>query len=105
METQAILTRRAQARLQRVSTMKLKKKAGVARRLRRTHNPEFKARVALAALREDKTLAQLCQEFDLHANQITEWKRQLIERASAAFDGGAVEPEVDLTPLQAKIGS
>ena len=84
--------------------MKLKKKAGVARRLRRTHNPEFKARVALAALREDKTLAQLCQEFDLHPNQITEWRRQLVERASAAFDGGAVEPAVDLTPLQAKIG-
>ena len=84
--------------------MKLKKKAGVARRVRRTHNPEFKARVALAALREDKTLAQLCQEFDLHPNQITEWRRQLVERASAAFDGGAVEPAVDLTPLQAKIG-
>lgn len=47
---------------------KLKKKSSVARRVRRTHNPEFKARVALAALREDKTLAQLCQEFDLHAN-------------------------------------
>ena len=53
--------------------MKLKEKATVARRLRRTHTPEFKARVALAALREDKTLAQLCQEFELHANQITEW--------------------------------
>ena len=84
--------------------MKLKKKAGVARRVRRTHNPGFKARVALAALREDKTLAQLCQEFDLHPNQITEWKRQLSERAAAAFDGGAVEPAVDLIPLQAKIG-
>jgi transposase len=84
--------------------MNVKKKSGVARRVRRTHNPEFKARVALAALREDKTLAQLCQEFDLHPNQITEWKRQLIERAAAAFDGGAVEPAVDLIPLQAKIG-
>ena len=83
---------------------KLKKKAGVARRVRRTHSPEFKARVALAALREDKTLAQLCQEFDLHPNQITEWRRQLIERPAAAFDGGAVEPAVELTPLQAKIG-
>jgi transposase len=84
--------------------MKLKKKATAARRVRRMHNPEFKARVALAALREDKTLALLCQEFDLHPNQITEWRRQLIERAAAAFDGGAVEPAVDLIPLQAKIG-
>jgi transposase len=84
--------------------MKLKKKATMARRVRRTHTPEFKARVALAAVRDDKTLAQLCEEFDLHANQISEWKRQLVERASAAFDGGAIEPAVDLTPLQAKIG-
>jgi transposase len=84
--------------------MKLKKKATMARRVRRTHTPEFKACVALAALREDKTLAQLCEEFDLHANQISEWKRQLVERASAAFDGGAIEPTVDLIPLQAKIG-
>jgi transposase-like protein len=50
----------------------------VARRVRRSHTSEFKARVVLAALREDKTMAQLCQEFDLHANQIIEWKRQLI---------------------------
>jgi transposase len=84
--------------------MKLKKRATAARRVRRTHNPEFKARVALAALREDKTLAQLCQEFDLHPNQITEWRRQLVERAAAAFEGGAIEPAVDLVPLQAKIG-
>ncbi len=84
--------------------MRLKKKATMARRVRRTHTPQFKARVALAALREDKTLAQLCEEFDLHANQISEWKRQLVERASAAFDGGAIEPAVDLIPLQAKIG-
>lgn len=84
--------------------MKLKKKATMARRVRRTHTPEFKARVALAALRDDKTLAQLCEEFDLHANQISEWKRQLVERASAAFDGGVIQPAVDLIPLQAKIG-
>ena len=84
--------------------MKLTKKSTVAKRVRRTHKPEFKARVALAALREDKTLAQLCQEFDLHANQITEWKRQLMERAAQAFDAGAAEPAVDLVPLQAKIG-
>ena len=53
-------------------------------------------------MREDKTLAQLCQESALHVKQISEWKRQLVERAAAALDGGAVEPAVDLTPLQPK---
>ena len=57
--------------------VKLRKKANVARRVRRQHTGAFKARVALAALRENKTMTQLCDEFDLHANQITEWKRQL----------------------------
>lgn len=84
--------------------MKLKKKANVARRVRRTHSAEFKARVALAALREDRTMAELCQEFDLHVNQIADWKRQLIERAADAFDGAGASPPVDLVPLQAKIG-
>jgi transposase-like protein len=84
--------------------MKLRKKTEVARRVRRTHTAEFKARVALAALREDKTMAQLCQEFELHANQITEWKRQLTEGAAQAFNGASAQAEVDLIPLQAKIG-
>ena len=49
----------------------------MSRRPRRNHSPEFKAKVALAAIQGDKTLAQLAEQFDLHANQIVEWKKQL----------------------------
>ena len=76
-----------------------------ARRTRRTHTPAFKAQVALAALREDKTLADLAKQFALHPNQITEWRRQLLDNAATAFGGGAdVGEPVDLQPLHAKIG-
>ena len=76
-----------------------------ARRTRRTHSPVFKARVALAALREDKTMAELCKEFELHASQVIEWKRQLLQGAAEVFASGcqAAAP-VDLAPLHAKIG-
>ena len=47
------------------------------RRPRRNHSAAFKAKVALAALQGDKTLSQLAEQFDLHANQIVEWKKQL----------------------------
>ncbi len=73
---------------------------------RRKHSPVFKAKVALAALAGDKTLGQLTQEFEVHQNQIVDWKKQLSERAAEVF-GKPAEPEsppVDLQALHAKIG-
>ena len=52
------------------------------KRTRRAHSATLKGKVALAALREDKTLAELAKQYELHPNQITEWKRQLVERAA-----------------------
>jgi transposase len=76
------------------------------RRARRTHNPAFKAKVALAAIKGEKTLAELAQQYDVHPNQITAWKAQVLEGAAVLFGGGAAEaaPAVDLTVLHAKIG-
>ena len=76
------------------------------RRTRRNHAPAFKAQVALAALKSDKTLAELAQQYDLHPNQITDWKRQLTERAVHVFGdaGSPAGSDPDLTKLHAKIG-
>jgi transposase len=85
----------------------LKKKSSVAKRQRRKLGAEFKAKVALAALREDKTLAQLCAEFEVHSTQITEGKRLLVERVAMAFSGSAgaqLQSPIDVVPLHAKIG-
>jgi transposase-like protein len=77
----------------------------MARRQRRNHNAGFKAKVALAALREDKTLSELSGQFDIHPNQIADWKRQLQEKASVVF-GVQEEKEQgpDIQRMQAKIG-
>lgn len=60
---------------------------------RRRFTAEFKSRVVRAALREDKTLAQLASEFDVHPNQITEWKRQTLEALQQALSSGR-QPEI-----------
>ena len=52
------------------------------KRSRRNHTPAFKAKVALAAMKGDKTLAELAQQFDVHANQIGQWRSQLLDGAA-----------------------
>ena len=77
------------------------------RRPRRNHTAAFKARVALAAIKGDRTLAQLAEHFDVHPNQITTWKAQLEGRASDIFGSGSTAPStpaVDVKSLHAKIG-
>src|ERR1700680_356620 len=78
------------------------------KRARRNHTPAFKAKVALAALKNDRTVAQLAEQFDVHPNQITTWKDQLVEGATDVFERGgngrASAPEVDIKTLHAKIG-
>jgi transposase len=78
----------------------------MSRRIRRNHNPAFKAKVALAALKGDYTTAELAKSFDVHPNQIAQWKAQLLEKASGAFDekGHATVPPLDVKTLHAKIG-
>ena len=77
------------------------------RRPRRNHSPAFKAKVALAAVKGGRTVAQLAEHFDVHPNQITIWKSQLETSASEIFGPGGgtpATPVVDVKSLHAKIG-
>ena len=77
------------------------------RRKRRNHSPTFKAKVALAALKGDKTLSQLAEQFEVHPNQIQVWKKQLLSSAEDVFGRGETERrdhEREVEQLRAKIG-
>ena len=78
------------------------------RRARRTHSPAFKVKVAVAAVRGERTLSELAKQFDVHPNQITAWKAQLLDGAAGIFggerSGASTEPAIDIKALHAKIG-
>ena len=79
----------------------------MARRPRRNHSPAFKAKVAVAAIKGEKSLIELAQDFDLHPNQIKQWRDQFLEGATGVFgDGPKAEPEpvIDVKTLHARIG-
>jgi transposase len=76
-------------------------------RKRRVFGPAFKAKVALAAVRGDKTTAQLASEFSVHTSQVTAWKKQLLEQAAGLFEDGRTrrdEPATNETELYEQIG-
>ncbi len=80
----------------------------MSKRPRRNHSPAFKAKVALAAVKGERTLTELAQQFDVHPNQITTWRAQLLEGAAGVFGSEprseATEPAIDVKTLHAKIG-
>jgi transposase-like protein len=79
----------------------------MSRRPRRNHSPAFKAKVAIAAIKGERTIAQIAEQFDVHPNQVTPWKAQLEGGAAEVFGAGtgtAQAPPVDVKALHAKIG-
>ena len=76
-------------------------------RKRRNHSSAFKAKVALSALKGDRTLSELSEQFDVHPNQILNWKRRLSEHAPDIFGVGEElrrGSQEEVKRLQAKIG-
>jgi transposase len=78
---------------------------------RKKHSPEFKAKVALAAVREEGTVAELSSRFGVHASQIHAWKKTLLDGTASLFahnkaasNGGDAAADAQLAPLYEKIG-
>ncbi len=78
----------------------------ISQRPRRNHTPAFKAKVALANVKGEMTLGELAQQFDVHPNQITAWKGQLLKKASGVFGSEKADaaPVIDVTTLHAETG-
>ena len=77
------------------------------RRPRRNHSPAFKAKVAVAVIKGERTLIELAQDFDVHQNQIKQGRDQLLEGATGVFgeaQRAEAEPAIDVKTLHAKIG-
>lgn len=78
----------------------------MSKRSRRNHLPAFKAKVALEAIKGEQTVIQLAERFSVHPTQVTQWKTQLLERATEAFGANAEKgQQPDIKELHAKIGS
>ncbi|KVC84390.1 transposase [Burkholderia ubonensis] len=79
----------------------------MAKKSRRAHSPAFTAKIALAAVKGDKMLAELAQQYDVHPNQIADWEKQMQERVAETFEtdkASSGEPPVDVKVLDTKIG-
>ena len=77
------------------------------RKTRRKPTSEFKSKVAIEALKERYSLSELAERFELHPNQISQWKQEFLEKSKDVFDKKSSKPkeeQVDLDKLYAKIG-
>jgi transposase len=81
----------------------------MSKRTRRNFSPEFKAKVAIEAVREQHTLSELAAKYNIHPNQISEWKKQLLSSSASVFESGkkvdsSLDSEVEKDELYKAIG-